>query len=74
METVIRINTDEIGVDLIEGLKKLFPHKTVEITVQAADDTEYILGNPAYANDILQRINEYNSKKQTISIKAEELV
>jgi len=32
------------------------------------------MGNPVYANDLLQRIEEYNSKKQTISVKAEELV
>jgi hypothetical protein len=46
METTIRINTDAITPYLIEGIKKLFPHKMVEITIQPADDTEYFLGYP----------------------------
>ena len=33
METTIRINTDLLSTDFIEGIKKLFPHKIVEITI-----------------------------------------
>ncbi len=47
METTIRINTDELTQEVIEGIKKMFPHKTVDITIQSADATEYILTNPA---------------------------
>jgi len=34
METTIRINTDALNMDILEGIKKMFPHKQVEITVQ----------------------------------------
>lgn len=52
----------------------MFPHKTVDITIQSADATEYILTNPAYASELQERIETYNSKKETISLKAEELL
>lgn len=74
METTIRINTDNLTADIIEGIKKMFPHKTIEITILPADETEYILNDPAYATELQERIEEYNTKKQTIQIKADELI
>ena len=74
METTIRINTDNLTTEIIDGIKKLFPHKTVDITIQPADETEYILSDPGYANDLLERIENYNNKKQAITVKAEELI
>jgi hypothetical protein len=74
METTIRINTDLLTPDIIEGIKKMFPHKTVDIIVQVADDTEYILSNPAFANELQDRIETYKSKKEVIFLKPEELI
>ena len=74
METTIRINTDMLTQDVVDGIKKMFPHKTVDITIQNADDTEYILSNPAYANELTERIKEYEAKKDVISIKAGDLL
>ena len=74
METTIRINTDMLTQEVVDGIKKMFPHKTVDITIQPADDTEYILSNPAYARELTERINEYNAKKEVISVKAGDLL
>jgi len=74
METTIRINTDLLNTDFIDGIKKLFPHKTVDIIIQVADDTEYILSNPAYAHELQERIETYEKKKEVINIKADELL
>jgi hypothetical protein len=74
METTIIINTDAITPEFIEGIKNLFPHKTVEITIQPADETEYILSNPGFTKVLQDRIAEYESKKQVISLKASELL
>lgn len=74
METTIRINTDQLTVDIIESIKKMFPHKMVDITIQTADETEYILSNPAYARELEDRIAEYEKRKETISLKADELI
>ncbi len=74
METTIKINTDAITPKLIEGIKKLFPHKMIEIYIRAADETEFIESNPAYCNTLQERIVEYESKKKVISMKANELI
>lgn len=74
METTIRINTDLLTLDIVEGIKKMFPHKTVDIIIQPSDDTDYILSNPAYAKEIQERIDDYETKKETISIKAGDLL
>lgn len=74
METIIRINTDNLSSDIIDGIKKMFPHKTVEITVQSADETEYILDNPAYANELRERIEEYKVRQNGITLKSDDLV
>jgi hypothetical protein len=74
METTFKINTDSITPEFIEGIKKLFPHKTVEITIQPADETEYILSNPVFSKVLQDRIAEYEVKKLVISLKADDLI
>jgi len=74
METTIRINTDQLTTDVLESIKKMFPHKVVDITIQPADATEYILSNPAYARELEERMAEYQKRKETISLKADELI
>ena len=70
----IRINSDNLSPDIIEGIKKMFPHKNIEITINHADETEYILNNPEYAQELMERIEEYENKQKSITVKADELV
>lgn len=74
METTIKINTDAITPEFIEGIKMLFPHKTIEINIQPADETDYILSNPVFTQVLQDRITAYEAKKQVISLKADELL
>jgi hypothetical protein len=74
METTIRINTDQLTIEILDGIKKMFPHRVVNITIQPADETEYILNNPAYASELQERIEEYQSKKDVILLKGDELI
>jgi len=74
METTIRINTDMLTQDVVNGIKKMSPHKMADIIIRDADETNYTLSNPAYATELEQRIAEYNIKKEAISIKAADLL
>lgn len=74
METTIRINTDQLNIDILEGIKKMFPHKTVDIIIQDTDDTDYIMSNPAYSRELQERIDSYNLKKEVIRPKPDELI
>ncbi len=91
METTIKINTDLLNDDVIEGIKKLFPHKTVEITIQEEyvedeedagafaedeeDATQFIMKRPAFAAELLKRIESYEkNKEELIHVKVEDLI
>ncbi len=74
METVIKINTDLLNLDIIEGIKKMFPHKTVEISIQPADETEYILQSPNNAAEIQERIEQYKTQNNTVKLNPDELL
>ncbi len=36
----------------------------VEITIQQADETEYILSEPEYTQDLMERIEDYEAKQK----------
>jgi hypothetical protein len=74
METTLRIHTDLLSNSLIENIQKMFPHKEVEISIQEADATEFILSNAAYTKELESRINEYQQKKEVIKLKLDELL
>ncbi len=78
METIIRINTDLLNMDVLEGIKRMFPHKHVEITIQEEyqentkandsyiegdeDATQFILNRPALAVELQSRIDSIENK------------
>lgn len=70
METTIRMNSDMLSVEFIEAVKLMFPHKNIEINIQIADDTDFILSNPAFAKELEARIIEFESKKNACGFKA----
>ena len=72
METTIKINTDSITPEFIEGIQKLFPHKTVEFTIQSAKETDYILSNPVFTQVLQDRIEAYEAKNEFITVKMSE--
>jgi hypothetical protein len=69
METTIKINTDSITPEFIEGIKNLFPHTTVEIIIKPANETEYILSNPHYAKELEERIEAYENMNKKTKVK-----
>ncbi len=74
MEAVIKLNVEELSTEFIDNLKKLFPGKNVEIKVEEEmDATDFILSNPAYANELNERIREYETSKKVITVNPEDL-
>ncbi len=81
METTIKINTDLLNADIIEGIKKMFPHKQVQITIEEEysedeeDATQFILNRPELAAELQKRIDSIENKTaKLISVKAEDLL
>ena len=82
MQTTIKINTDLLNADIIEGIKKLFPHRQVQITIQEEyikdnedlvsdqedeeDATQFILNRPKLAAELQRRIDSIENKTATL--------
>jgi len=66
METTIRINTDDLTVDVIDRIKKMFPHKTVKIIIHETDETKYTKDDPEFTKDLIERIEEYEANQKII--------
>ncbi len=87
MEATIKINTDLLNTDILEGIKKMFPHKNVQIIIEEEymkdeastedeeDATQFILNRPAFATELLRRIESYEKNKEDlITVKVEDLL
>jgi len=38
MQTVYKLNADELNNEFLESIKALFPHKTIEVAIHEVDD------------------------------------
>ena len=38
MQTVYKLNADELNTELLDSIKALFPHKTIEVVIHEVDD------------------------------------
>lgn len=61
MQSTFTLRKDELNMDFLKGLKKMFSGKTLNITVSdnktdEQDETEYLLSNPANKQILLDGI------------------
>ena len=54
MTTTYRLNADELDAAFVERVKAAFPHKTIEIAVTEADETDSLLSDPARRERLLR--------------------
>ena len=40
MQTVYKLNADELNNEFLESIKTLFPHKTIEVVIHEIDDVD----------------------------------
>lgn len=75
MEAILKLNIDELDEDLLRKLKSMFPNRQVEIRVETEmDETEFILRNPKFAAELIERIKSVENGTKTIEVKLEELL
>ncbi|MCI5520265.1 MAG: hypothetical protein MR424_10505 [Treponema sp.] len=63
MQSTFTLKKDELNIDFIKGLKKIFKGNVLAITVSdnsdtSDDETEYLLRNPANKKFLLEGIAE----------------
>lgn len=76
MQSTFTLRKDELNMDFLKGLKKMFSGKTLNITVSDnktddQDETEYLLSNPETKARLLKSIEEGKSGKiKTFSLES----
>jgi len=63
METIYRLNTNELGISFINSLKNAYPDQNVEIFVREQDETEYLLSSPANREHLEKAIENVKQGK-----------
>jgi len=60
MDTLVRLQADELDITLIDFLKKSFSGKRIAVHVyeEPIDETEYLLSDPVHRNKILNTIKD----------------
>jgi hypothetical protein len=77
MQVAYRLNANELDINFLESIKKLFQEKQIYINIsidKPQDETEYLLSSPANASRLLNAINNIeNHKEKLISKSLEDL-
>lgn len=68
MQSTFTLRKDELNMDFLKGLKKMFSGKILNITVSdnktdEQDETEYLLSNPETKARLLKSIEEGKAGK-----------
>jgi hypothetical protein len=71
MNTIFIVDPAELNQSFIDGLKKLFKGKKIEISVKPIDETEYLLSSEANRKELYKSIQEINEGK-TVAFSVED--
>ena len=68
MQTTYQINTDELDDRFVASIKAAFPRRNVTIAVNdEADETEYLLSDPARKERLLRAIDDINHGRNLVT-------
>ncbi|MBE9144640.1 hypothetical protein [Planktothrix mougeotii] len=73
MQTIYRINANELDQNFLEGLKATFRDKEIEIIVSEVDETAYLMASPANQEKLLQAVENINSQQNLVEVSLDSL-
>ena len=62
METIYRLNADELDNKFNDSLKSVFKNKDIEITVSEIDETEYLLRSTKNKELLSKAVSDVKNK------------
>jgi antitoxin YefM len=68
MQSVYRVNANELDDRFLESLKALFGDRQIEIVVSSIDETDYLLGNEANRSHLLRAIQNVEERKNLVAV------
>jgi antitoxin YefM len=78
MQSVYRLNANELDADFVESLKVLWHDREIEITISEitasdVDETAYLMGNPANRRRLLKAVDDIEKRQNLVEVQLEEL-
>lgn len=73
MHTTFIIKAEDIDENLLNGIRRSYRNKQVEITVRELDETEYLMKNEYYKKKLIKAISSSRSKKNLTEINLKHL-
>ena len=71
MQTVYRLNVQELDEHFVESLKTLFQNKQVEIVVTELDETAYLLSTEANRKRLMEAVEAVNYNENLVELDPE---
>jgi hypothetical protein len=67
MDTIVRLNADELNQSLIDFIKTSFKGKRIALHIyeDERDETEYLLSDPVHREKLLNTVAQINEQKPT---------
>ena len=68
MQAVYRLSADELDMNLLDSIKKLFKTQKlyINISTEEPDETGYLLSSPTNAERLLKAINNIENHPETL--------
>ena len=69
MQVAYRLNANDLDMNFLESIKKLFQEKSIYINISIAkeeDETDYLLSHPVNASRLLNAINNIENHKDKL--------
>lgn len=63
MDTLVRLNADELNQSLVDFIKAFFKGKRIAVHIyeDEKDETDYLLSDPVHKEKLIRTVSEINS-------------
>ncbi len=73
MQTVYRLNANDLNENFLEGLKATFKDQEIEIIVYGVDETAYLMDSEANRTGLLQAVKNIRQRSHLVEVNQDEL-
>ncbi|MCY7393239.1 MAG: hypothetical protein LH647_17610 [Leptolyngbyaceae cyanobacterium CAN_BIN12] len=73
MQTVYRLNANDLNENFLEGLKATFKDQEIEIIVYGVDETAYLMASEANRTRLLQAVKNIRQRSHLVEVNRDEL-
>lgn len=70
MQTVFRLNADDLDEQFLASVRATFPHKEIEIAVAEVDETAHLLRSEANRERLLRALADVEAGRNLVTVPA----